>query len=257
MPDLILSPRGTADGERLAAAAEARGWTVRRLTRWRVDADFVAAPDLAIYGEPLFCRVLAAQIGRVMLEPPHDWLTGLPQRLLRRRVRFTTLGALASDGPLFVKPPDDKLFPAQVYADPASVLRARADLGGDEPVLVSDPVRFAREYRVHLLDGRAVAASRYAIDGDLAPGADDPGCADARRVAEEAAAALGDRTPAAVVIDVGPLDDGGWAVVEANPCFGAGIYAAAPDPVLDVLRAACCHPGDADPRFCNPVVLDG
>ena len=252
-PRLILSPRGTDDGERLAAAAAPRGWQVERLKRWRVPADYAAPPEVALYGEPLFCRVLAAQIDRVLLEPPHDWLLGLPSTLLGRAVGFTTLGALSDERPLFVKPPDDKLFPAAVYAKPSALLAERADLGPDEPVLISDPVRIAREYRVHLLAGEAVACSRYAIAGDLDIGVDD-GCHRARAVAEQAAAAAD--TPSAVVIDVGPLADGRWIVVEANPCFGAGLYAAEPGPVLDVLRAACLRPGDGDGRFCNPVVLE-
>lgn len=101
-PQLFLSPRGTDDGERLARAAVARGWSVERLPRWRMPPDASIGPTLAIYGEPLFCRVLAAQIGRHLLEPPADWMTGLPSDLLGRAVRFTTLGALGA-GPLFVK----------------------------------------------------------------------------------------------------------------------------------------------------------
>ncbi|MFD0527608.1 ATP-grasp domain-containing protein [Kitasatospora arboriphila] len=45
--------------------------------------------------------------------------------------------------------------------------------------------------------------------------------------------------PSAVVVDVGRLDDGTWAVVEANPAWASGGYAGDPEHVLDVvLRAA-------------------
>ncbi|BFV60360.1 hypothetical protein KCMC57_up54640 [Kitasatospora sp. CMC57] len=47
------------------------------------------------------------------------------------------------------------------------------------------------------------------------------------------------RRRGAVVVDVGLLADGGWAVVEANPAWASGGYACDPDAVLDVvLRAA-------------------
>ena len=41
------------------------------------------------------------------------------------------------------------------------------------------------------------------------------------------------------MIDVGLTVEAGWAVVEANPCWGAGIYACDPSAVLNVLARAC------------------
>ena len=41
--------------------------------------------------------------------------------------------------------------------------------------------------------------------------------------------------PPAVVIDVGKISGSGWAVVEANPVFGSGIYKCDPIKVLPVL----------------------
>lgn len=37
---------------------------------------------VAIYGEPLFARIVAAQLGRVLLEPALDWLVHLPRALI-------------------------------------------------------------------------------------------------------------------------------------------------------------------------------
>ena len=45
--------------------------------------------------------------------------------------------------------------------------------------------------------------------------------------------------PAAFVLDVGMIEDRGWAVVECNECWAAGIYACDPHRVLDTLLRAC------------------
>lgn len=259
MPHLLLSPRRTPDAARLSAAATARGWSVQRLEGWRPPSDARLPDALALYGEPLFARVVAAQAGRALLEPPHDWLARVPRAYARRAIAMTTLGGLEGlSWPRFVKPPDDKLFPAQVYRSAAEVWAGRSDLTGDEPALVSEPVSFRSEFRVFMWRGQAVACSRYAVEGgELSLSGSDPDCAEARRVAEEVAAATPEWTPPSVVIDVGRLMDGAWAVIEANPCFGAGLYEADPDPVLDVLLEACRQePGEGLERFLYPVVLE-
>jgi hypothetical protein len=44
--------------------------------------------------------------------------------------------------------------------------------------------------------------------------------------------------PPALVLDVGMIHDRGWAVVEANAAWGAGIYGCEPDKVLVALARA-------------------
>jgi hypothetical protein len=41
------------------------------------------------------------------------------------------------------------------------------------------------------------------------------------------------------VIDIGKIVGRGWAVVEANPAWGSGIYGNDPDEVLNVLAKSC------------------
>lgn len=101
-PHLLLSPRDVADATVLAAAALDRGWRVTKMPSWRLTGP--PPHDLVLYGEPLFARVMAAQCGRVLLEPQHDWLTKLPPKLLQRQVRFTTLRDLEFDRPTGPRP---------------------------------------------------------------------------------------------------------------------------------------------------------
>lgn len=45
--------------------------------------------------------------------------------------------------------------------------------------------------------------------------------------------------PPAIVLDIGQIREHGWAVVEANTSWGAGIYGCDPTRVLSVVARAC------------------
>ncbi|MFJ8043528.1 ATP-grasp domain-containing protein [Kitasatospora sp. NPDC096147] len=228
--------------ELLAAEAAGRGMAVR------------AAEDSGLvgpaywYGGPVAGAGLADRLGFALLEPTDDWLAELPEEFTGRRVRAGTVAdAWALDRPTFVKPPRDKSFPAEVHTDGS---RLSADLDPATPVLLSEVVTFAAEYRLFLLDGRIAAASRYAVFGRLDPcplGTDRAARAIAAEITEfvdRLVTAVGPTLPSAVVVDVGQLLDPyrpghRWAVVEANMAWFSHAYAADPARVLDVvLRAA-------------------
>ncbi|MFJ7956475.1 ATP-grasp domain-containing protein [Streptomyces sp. NPDC096319] len=207
------------------------------------------------YGGPVAGARLAGRLGFALLEPADDWLARLPEEFTGRTVRAATLAdAWAVGRPTFVKPPRDKSFPADVYADGS---RLPADLDPSTPVLLSEVVTFAAEYRLFLLDGRIATGSRYAVFGRLDPGPLDGRGAVAGEIAafvERLVAEAGTALPSAVVVDVGQLLDPyrpghRWAVVEANMAWFSHAYAADPARVLDVvLRAAgpreAVRPGD-------------
>lgn len=245
---LILPPRYTEPARRLWLAAGARGWHVVRLARWRVEAGQAPRGRLAIYGEPLFARVVADQLGRVLYEPTLDWLTTVPEAFVHREIRFMAFGELPDfEAPRFVKPADDKAFPAAVYPRSAA-LRQLEHIDPDSAILTSSPIDFIDEYRIFMLAGRAHTASLYALGGELTQEPGDPGLIErASRFAEEAAAASGP-LPEGVVVDVGRIEGDRWAVIEANPIFGSGIYNADPDLVLDALAAVCVGKGEVPAR---------
>ncbi|MFJ5231279.1 ATP-grasp domain-containing protein [Kitasatospora sp. NPDC088391] len=243
--------------ELLVAEAAGRGMPVRA-----AEEPGLTAPAYW-YGGPVAGARLAERLGFALLEPTDGWLAELPEEFTGRRVRAGTLAdAWAIDRPTFVKPPRDKSFPAEVHTDGS---RLPADLDPATPVLLSEVVTFAAEYRLFLLDGRIAAASRYAVFGRLDPrplGTDRADREDrepAGQLAEfvdRLAAAAGPTLPSAVVVDVGQLLDPyrpghRWAVVEANMAWFSHAYAADPARVLDVvLRAAGprehVRPRDAD-----------
>ncbi|MFF3324844.1 ATP-grasp domain-containing protein [Streptomyces sp. NPDC002889] len=253
MRTLHLSPRVTATGSALAAAAVRRGMSVRTMHDWRVPEESKGAPGASLYAAPLFADAVADELGLALLEAPEDWLASLPYELTGREIQFTSLAkARALRRPAFVKPPNDKSFPARIYAD-GSGLPGPDAADDDTRVLVSDIVRFMTEYRLFLLDGVVVTGSRYAVHGDLdvAPLDKDPRRAE---VLDFAARLGGTGLPSAIVVDVGAVD-GGWAVVEANAAWASGHYACDDDTALDVvLRAArpAAETLPSDARFVRP-----
>lgn len=242
MPTLVLPPRFTEDTDEVRKAALAAGWQIERLRSWRV-----AGPidDPVLYGEPLFAAVVAEQLGLALLEPPLDWLTTVPERLLRRRVRFTTLAeARRLAGPVFVKPADEKAFDAKVWASGADL---PAILPDHLAVLVADPVRWCLEVRCFVVDGEVVACSPYVRDGALARAEDGSWPASpAELAAARAFAAEVLRevpVPPAVALDVGTIGEV-WAVIETNACWGSGIYGCEPAAVLRAARRASVPAAD-------------
>ncbi|MET9603605.1 ATP-grasp domain-containing protein [Streptomyces sp. NPDC006512] len=255
---LLLAPRPNDTAPRLGAAAARRGLRVLTARDWRVPAAAPAAWPAHLYGGPLLADSVAGELGVLPLEPPADWLARLPRELSGRQVESVTLAeARRLRRPAFVKPPTDKFFPARIYPD-GSRLPGPDAFDDDLPVLVSDIACFAREYRLFVLDGAVHTGSRYAVGPalDPLPLDEDPYAAEVRAFAAELLADSACRLPSASVVDVGLLQDGGWASVEANPAWASGGYACDPERVLDVVcRAAgpATEAADADRAFARPV----
>jgi hypothetical protein len=239
MPTLIFTPRYTDDSQALWKAAGAAGWTTERLTNWRVPEHLSSVQEPVIYGEALFGPALAEQLGLSLLNPPEDWLVRLPHEYKLRDIRLTTLGdARSNPTPAFVKPPNDKSFPAGVYSG--------ADLPieypEDTPVLVSDVVGWDKEFRCFVLDREVKTYSLYSRFGELQREQGFESSAEEdnemlRFISNLVADSRVD-LPRATVIDVGAITGAGWACVEQNAAWGAGIYGCEPGAALEVIRAA-------------------
>ena len=239
MPTLILTPRFTEDAQALWRAANQLGWNVERLRSWQVPDELRQVPEPVLYLEALFGQTLAAQFGLQLLEPEIDWLPNLPAEFRQRQVSLTTLGACRDlVEPKFIKPPNDKSFPAKVYT--GATLPHEYD--EDTPVLVAEVVVWEQEFRCFILDRQIRTMSIYLRSGELQRDREF-----ATTNAELAAAELFVRKlladerialPRTAVVDVGIIAERGWAVVEQNAAWGSGIYGCDPVQVLEVLRFA-------------------
>lgn len=244
MKTLILPPRYTPDSIALYGAAVNAGWQVERLLSWRPPSH-LRHIDAAIYGEPLFGAVVAAELALVLLEPPFGWLAELPWKYVLRKVSFTTLSrAKKYPDRAFIKPADDKCFPANVY-DSGAALQIPDAFPDETPVLISEPVVWDVEFRCFILERRVATFSPYARRSALAQTEDSSWEAtgveteEALECCNKLIADPAIQIPPAVVIDVGRIDGRGWAVVEANAAWASGIYGCDPDRVLEVIARAC------------------
>jgi len=246
VPLLVLTPRFTQDTNSLwrTAVGMSPGWDVYRLRTWRVPQEvketWHAQTGLAIYGEPLFCAGVAEQFGRALLEPPFDWLTRVPGDFLKRSVQLLSLReARVLPGRSFIKPADDKCFTAKVYGSALDFQDQVRLLPNSTPVLLSEPVVFESEFRNFVMARTVRTSSCYSRldDGKSVQWISKE--AEMKSMQRFMMDLL--RFPEVecdwpVVIDVGWIRGRGWAVVEANPMFGCGVYDCDPKVVLDLLQ---------------------
>lgn len=239
MPTLILAPRYSDDSITLRRAAIDLNWDVMRLASWRCPEE-VEPDEPVLHAEPLFNTAVAERLGLKLIEPPDDFLVRLPREYVGRDVRLLTADdARTLPGPVFLKPPNQKTFPAKVYAFGAAL----PEMSGDDPVLASEPVEWVAEFRFFVRDRRVRAWSPYWLHGALAR-KDDEWVVEHDLMAMTRG--LVDRLlddprvdmPAALVLDAGVIRDVGPAIVETNTASGSGIYGCDPREVLEVLRAA-------------------
>src|SRR5579885_3609885 len=146
---LITQPRvGTSHNEILALqiAARDKGWDVLPApSGWRLDEELTKSGVQGVpYGSQTFCEVIAQQMGWTLKANPLDWLAKIHPSYLKRKVEFMTLDeAKKLKETKFIKPADDKVFPAKVYA-PGELVTHEV-ISGDTPTLVSDVVQFDLE----------------------------------------------------------------------------------------------------------------
>jgi hypothetical protein len=248
MATLLLSPRYDPESKRVRAAAERSGWSVLRLATRRIPDTIPADPTdpLVFYGEPTFMSQVAATRGIALLRPTLDWLAALPEDLRRRSVHSTTLAdATRAPAPAFVKPAAErKTFPAAIYPNGAALATATADLPGATPVLVAEPVEWEVEVRCFLHEDTLLVASPYLRTGRLAqtahgawpwlPSEQADVTAFVADLARDPRVCL----PAAVALDIGRIGGRGWAVVELNSAWAAGLYGCDPALILPALARA-------------------
>ncbi len=227
-------------------AARMAGWATLRFHDWN-ETETISIEqeeEVAIYGEPLFATRVAAQLERVLLEAPFDWLCSLPEEYLKRRVGYTSFYNIADlEYPTFLKPADDKRFRAQVFASPDDV--PHYGLESEEvPMLYSEPVHFQSEFRAFVCEREFRTVCAYARDGQpiedsrtiRSPRSSAP---DVREFLHQIVHDRRVQLPPAAVIDVGWMNGRGWGVIEANPIWASAVYSCDPLEALMAIARAC------------------
>lgn len=165
------------------------------------------ARDVTPIGSVEWTREYAVWFG-VALPETGTYPKALRPWLLRSVRRGVLADALPSE---FVKPVRCKAFTGAICRD----LQETADPA--EPVWISEPVTWAAEWRVYVKNGTVAGWAQYGEGDD-----DEP---DMPVVKAMLAAYSG---PAGWALDVGRLDDGRMALVEANDGWALGYYRGCP-----------------------------
>lgn len=261
VPVLVLSPRYSEDSRVLRRAALQVGWQVERLGGWEVPERLLPR-RLIFSGEFGYLQVIAHKLSWALLDAPPDWLLHLSWNYRQRSIEKKTLAAARNlSHSAFVKHATGKAFVAGVYSSGADLPMESQRLSNATPVLIAEPVHWEIEFRFFVLERRVMTFSSY-WRGDrstrLNDGSWEAWPAEAEEAQDFLEALLADpavQIPPAIVIDIGKIRGRGWAVIEANAVWAAGIYGCDPFQILPVLARACVsrsHLSADDARWeCN------
>lgn len=135
--------------------------------------------------------------------------------------------------PLFVKPIIPKLFGARVYTNVGDLRRECQGLAINTDILTSNAVSFAAEARTFILDGEVLDGAFYEGKGNIR-----------EAIAAAAEFARSPFLPRTLVLDIGLIQDQGWAVIEINAAWGAGLNGCRAERVWPCIAAASGPPSD-------------
>jgi hypothetical protein len=224
---LLIPDKPDAERDALANVWEQHGGEVFRLGRFW-DPPALDVKRVRIHGGTSFVLVLQEKLGFELCTPADDLILSLPPEALKRRIQKQRLReAEHFEYPLFVKPFTPKLFAAHVYGNLAELRRECHGLGIDTAVFTSNAVPFVAEARTFILAGEVLDCAFYEGDGNVREAA--------------AAAAHFSRSPIlprAVVLDIGLIKDQGWAVIEVNAAWGAGLNGCQAERIWPCIAAA-------------------
>jgi len=225
--NLLIPDKPDTERDALAAAFCRGGGEVHRIGRFWDPPAFDPA-TVRVYGPDSFCLVLQQKLGFALCSPEDDLILRLPPEFLRRQLSQKTLGdALASDLPLFIKPVMPKQFRGAVYGSAEVLAEECRGIPMETPVFVSESVKITAEVRCFVLDGSVMAAAVYEGKAEVA---------DAIQFTGSVMKAL--PLPHAVVVDVGMVAERGWAVIEFNAAWGAGLNGCNPELALSTIITA-------------------
>lgn len=224
---LLLIP-AKADPEREAVAAAWPGEVLRLDRFW--DPPDLDPEKVRLYGPDTFCLVLAQKLGLHLISPADDLLLNAPVELLRRTLQQQTLDQLPRQNyPFFAKSLIPKLFRSRVYATHQDLEDECRGLDPATQILTSQIVEIQAEARAFLLHSQIQTCAVY--EGKAEP---------PRDFLQTAAHQL--ELPSTCVLDAALLPDG-WALLEANATWGAGLNGCQPTAVAQCLELATVFRG--------------
>lgn len=219
---LLLIPL-QADSERdaLARVWENAGGKVQRVGRvWAPDPSW-KQNSICLFGNAMFCQILAHALDLQLLGPTDDFLATLPKELLGRRVFVSTLDQFKHLAyPCFVRSLPAKLFTSGVVSSAQRLRQLTSGLDGYTGLLVSEVFTVEAQARAFLYDRRLLDCVLTKGQGDLEA---------AGEVAEQVARLH--HAPFGFVVDLGRQGDR-WFVLQTSAAWSARLKGCEPDKVV-------------------------
>jgi hypothetical protein len=186
-------------------------------------------PETVVHGSVGAVHRALARMGRE-LPDLHPAPPALAPFYGRRVWEGTMAEARRQEGPVFLKPlRAHKAFTGYVRKGDLDDISRTAHLDDDFPVVLSEVVPIASEWRCFVLDGRCVGARPYA--GLYNAPTPDPG------LVHGCIEALGSGAPAAYSVDLARLVDGRTVVIEVNDAYALGAYGLPSIPYAQMIEA--------------------
>lgn len=235
---LLLHYRADCNTNDIWRAAIQSGWSTDRIHDVIPGVALVGVDRVRYYGNTLHASRIADQLPFRFL--PLDLTILSTTYLTKRDVLLMKLSELPSyrDRPYFIKPAQEKWFPARVYGPDEEITGGEDGKTGslpDDLVYVQQPVVFINEVRCFCLDGKVHTASYYRVSGQYHCSNLDE---ERPKVIDDMVAELAPHYPRGVVLDFGYMDNGEWAFCEPNEAFASGVYSCSPTSCLDVIEAS-------------------
>jgi len=224
---LLIPDKPDEERDAVANAWRDSGGEVIRLARFWETPSF-ENESVSVYGGSNFSLVVAQKLGLELISPADDWLLKLDSKWLKRKVFSRILAEIEGVSfPTFVKPLVPKIFRAAVYGSTQELADECRGLEQETKLLFSEVVRFEAEARAFVVNQQLLDCQIYEGDVDLSS-------------AEVFIRSFlqGESLPPTCVIDVGFIADRGWAIVEANASWGAGLNGCNASRVLPAIALA-------------------
>jgi ATP-grasp domain, R2K clade family 2 len=208
---LVIPEKADPEREAVALAWQSGGGEVLKLGRFW-DPPNLEASRVRLYGNDTFCLVLAEKLGLEPISPPDNMLLKIESGWLKRKILARDLKLVSeADFPTFVKSQVPKVFRSGIYQS-LTDLRLECDgLDSTTPIIISEIVEIKAEARVFILNTKVQTFALY-------EGIDASGLMDfVTQFVNQ------NELPLTCVLDFAFLKTRGWAFLEANPSWGAGL----------------------------------
>jgi hypothetical protein len=225
--NLLIPDKLDVERDAVAQSFEIYGGKAHRIGKFW-DPPAFDPSTVRVYGPDAFCLVLQQKLGLTLCSPSDGLLLQVQPRFLNRQLASASLAEI-SVGKFrkFIKPITPKQFRAAVYESSDALSAECRGLPANTPVLVSEPVTFSAEARAFVLDGLVLDTAVY-------EGASET--TGSQQFVEDLAHSM--PLPRTVVVDVGFIAGRGWAIIEFNASWGAGLNGCDADKVLPAILAA-------------------